>query len=123
MNQIELLMMMTVFGGQTFGGQGRGAKALKQAFPAMLGPAGFALGVLAARKELKQQDETNTRIIKQVVASGIVKDIKTLNDKLPALHAVFVGLPAAVQDDIFPRLPPDSTRPPVGSRKGERAAP
>jgi anaerobic C4-dicarboxylate transporter len=127
MDQTQLLMMLMVFGGQTFGGQtlggqGRGARVVKQALPAMLSgsTAGFALAVHVARKQLEQQDETNTQIIKEVVASGVNQE--TLKAKLPALYAVFLDLPAAARDSIFPRPPQDSTRPADGSRKGERAA-
>jgi hypothetical protein len=120
MNPIQLMMMMLVFGGEAFGGQGRGSQVVKRAFPAMLGPAGVAAAVLIARKELKQQDETNTQIIKEVVASGVNQE--TLKAKIPALYAVFLDLPADMRDDIFPRPPAGGVRSPDGSRKGERAA-
>ena len=117
MNQNQLLMML-VFGGQIFGDQGRGARVVKRALSSTLGP---MAAILIARKELKQQDETHKQIIKEVVASGI-RDEDTLKAKLPALHAVFLGLPADMRDDIFPRPPAGGTRSPDGSRKAERAA-
>jgi hypothetical protein len=120
MNQIQLLMMMLVFGGQ-----GRGTEFVKRAAPAMLPDAAarVALIALAARKEQKQQDEANTTIIKQLVDTGLVKDADTMKAKAPALYAVFLGLPAAARDSIFPRLPPGRVQPADGSRKAERAAP
>ena len=118
MDPTQFMMAMLVFGDK-----GSGANVFKQMAPAMLpNLAGrVALIALAARKEQKQQDETHTQIIKEVVALG-VRDIKTLKEKVPALHTVFVALPAALQDSIFPPPPPGSVRPADGSPKGERAA-
>jgi hypothetical protein len=120
MDQMQILMALLFFGGK-----GGGAVALQQALPAMMqGPVGtrVAAAVLIARKELKQRDETNTLILKQLVNSGLVKDADTMKAKAPALYAVYLGLPADMQDGIFPRPPQDSTRPADGSRKSERPA-
>jgi hypothetical protein len=118
MDHMQILMALM------FLDKGGGAVALQQALPAMMqGPVGtrVAAAVLIARKEQKQQDETHTQIIKELVAAGMVRDVKTLQDRLPALHAVYDRLPSAMRDSIiFPS--PDSPRHAEGSRKGERAA-
>jgi hypothetical protein len=119
--QMQILMALLFFGGK-----GGGASAFQQALPAMMpGPVGtrVAASVLIARRELKQLDEKHTTIIKELVSSGLVSNEDTMKAKAPALHAVYLALPADLRDGIiFPPSPQGNARPADGSRKGERAA-
>jgi hypothetical protein len=88
---VPLLMALTVFGGN----QGREGQVFKQAFPAMLsGPGGFVLAVHAARKQLKQQDEENKKIIQEVVDADRLLDSTALKTKSKTLGELYDKLPA-----------------------------
>jgi hypothetical protein len=110
----NLLIPLLLFGGS----KQRMGNILKRTLPvAMPGPPGqrFALAALVADKELKRQEQADQEIIQQVVKAGRIKDSATLAATIPALHAVFVNLPEAVQASI--EFPADTARSVDGARK------
>lgn len=100
------------------GSKQRMADIIKRTLPAALpGQPGqrFALAALVAERELKRQEQAQQQIIQQVVEVDKIKDSAALANKFPALHAIFVKLPAAVQASIVFSV--DVGRPEVSARK------
>jgi len=96
----NLLIPLLLFSGS----QEHAADILKRTLPVALpGPPGqrFALAAFVADKDLKRQDEADKQIIQEVVSVAKIPDPDTFAAQLPLLHAVFVKLPAALQETIF----------------------
>jgi hypothetical protein len=95
----NFLITLLLFGGA----QSHSRDIIKRTLPVTLpGSAGqrFALAAVLAGRELKLQEQEEKQIIQEVVDKTHIQDGAALEQQFPALHAVFVRLPPAVQTSI-----------------------
>jgi hypothetical protein len=96
---LNLLIPFLLFGGLFGGGsRQRMADIFRQSLlPISIGP---GLAALVADRELRRQEEADTKMIQQVVDNDQITSDQALKDKFPLLHEVFAKLPAG--SIIFP---------------------
>jgi hypothetical protein len=84
---LSLLPLILLFGGN----QQRMADIFRQALlPNLIGP---ALATFVADRELRRQEEADTKMIQQVVDNDQITTDQALKNKFPLLHEVFAKLP------------------------------